>query len=891
MLLFLLIITVTGLSADECPASCECKEFPGPNIKIGDVSTTVTCNGNLNLTQNFPATTDHIILKDVSEADVRYVFDFIKANRSCLSRFNRLTVTESTITDLLNVTLLPRIENLTSLELSSCQIEELLFAFNTSDLLYLNLARNKVKIIQNDTFGILTEVKVLNLSANLISTIECKGFDGLDNLRVLDLSHNSLNILSYEVLLPLVSLEQLNLSGNHLEVLDEACFSSLQRLQQLDVSWNRLTHVAPGGLHLPSLARLTLAGNQKLGGSREPTLLVGMGVRLQTVDVSRTGLKQVPSSLTHSVRTLRLSGNSIKAVHCGDLDSYPILQLLDCSANELELIEDDALGRLESLFALYLGDNKLRTIPKSLPEHLKTLHLERNRIISIQTEDLATLNQLEVLVLKENVIESIEDNAFSALESLSTLDLSKNPIKTLPPGCLLGPSQLRILRMAEVPVISPAEDATFPLSAPEHLITLDLSGSRGLVRQLLTDTATLAASKELQELDLSNGGVSNVRSDLLLYLPQLRFLQLKDNPINCTDLYWLSDWMRKQDEEGHRNAVCEYPPDFWGTPVIDLQSLETFSTTKAPILTTVKRHSLILNNTAFQLKNDVTVERVASINESYVNATLKNGDKKIENLSSLRFNTTYYSNNFGGDLFRNKENIKVETPDVISGSNITSSVLPAKNIKEIRDDGIPQGQKFIWTNQQSATVSSREYTVKNISETIKDEYSLRVKKENITNISSNDIKPLIETTGQKKMQNTLIISRGKSLNKNISPLKMYENDIFSKQEEYTWLRDEMKHPGNTITPPISNSFTPTRAAKFKSERNEDVTSPETSMYSGENRTSSRLLHPGMLIMTVGILGIVAVMATLNLRLKRRKRTATNGGDVEVSSLQGVTELW
>ncbi|KAK9703342.1 Leucine rich repeat [Popillia japonica] len=365
------------------------------------------------------------------------------------------------------------------------------------------------------SYRTLSDLKVLNLSANGAHIIKDGYFARLSDLKRLDLSNNNLSILNDKILLPQSNLQYLNLSNNRLEVLNEACFSSLLRLQQLDGSWNRLAKVVPGNLKLPSLARLLLARNSRL----------------------------------------------------------------DFASNELEQIEDDALGRLDSLTVLYLTDNELSNRPKSLPEKLKVFHLERNRIKIIQSNDFQNLNQLETLLLCDNKIATIQENAFNYLFSILSLDLSEEPTRNF-------------IAWNADDIRSQQPEATFPLTSTEYLIILGLSKSPGLAHQLLQDSAALIAARELQELNLADTDIEYVRSDILHYqelnladtdieyvrsdilhyLPQLRLLHLQGNPLNCTNLYWQAVWMRKQDEDVHAKVTCASPAEFWSIPLVDLHT-------------------------------------------------------------------------------------------------------------------------------------------------------------------------------------------------------------------------------------------------------------------------------------------------------------------------------
>jgi hypothetical protein len=323
---------------------------------------------------------------------------------------------------------------------------------------------------------------------------------------------------------------------------------------------------------------------------QELMVLVGTGRRLQTVDVSRSGLTQVPASLTTSIRTLQLAGNSVTTIRCGDLDSYPLLQLLNLADNQLEDLEEDALGRLEVLSTLYLSGNHLVIIPRSLPSGLITLHLQHNHIQQLNASDLQGLPRLKHLSLRCSGITVIQNGAFSQLTALETLDISENPLKSLPGNALTGPL-MTVLQLSHLGgIISSASDTkemSFPVTSPERLEVLELDSSPALAQQLLEDTAALAAFRQLRELNLINTGLTNLRSDLFHFLPRLRTLRLNGNQWECEGMLWLANWIRQQQkhqqqelETSLQGAYCASPPHLNSTPVIQLRDADFNITTK-----------------------------------------------------------------------------------------------------------------------------------------------------------------------------------------------------------------------------------------------------------------------------------------------------------------------
>lgn len=470
-----------------------------------------------------------------------------------------------------------------SLVMSNNSIETLDAGLAAGNLTYLDLSRNRLSYINNRTFVRMNNIVFLGLGCNRIENMSVNAFAGLSKLVHLDLSRNNLTYLMDTIFLPLVSLQQLNLSSNRLEALSEKCFGSLLLLQQLDISYNQLTSVAPGTLQfLPNLAKLLLADNPQLRPDAQ--IFVGTGRRLQQVDASRTGLRRVPEALTHSVRYLSLAGNRISTLRCGDLDGYPLLHMLDFADNIIENVEDDALGRLEMISRLYLNRNKLRTVPKMLPDKLSYLSLDTNLIENLTIVDFATLGSLKILLLSNNMITYIQENSFVQLISLEVLDVSNNPLKALTPNTFGGPVALKDFRIAFVAIAPPAKDISFPVPSPEGIESLHLQHSPGLTNELMADTAALAAMSRLQYLDMSFSNISNIRSDLLHFLPQLKILKLDGNTINCTEINWLAEWMRDNLDKQLKLTKCFSPPSWAGRFIVELPPvIKNELTTSIPI--------------------------------------------------------------------------------------------------------------------------------------------------------------------------------------------------------------------------------------------------------------------------------------------------------------------
>ncbi|CAG9765272.1 unnamed protein product [Ceutorhynchus assimilis] len=841
--LLILLLTVLVTSGTECPTMCICKHFPREIVpKSYLYYTSVRCEGfNSNATLN-----NFTRILEVSRLDGTSFSELFQTlSESDLPELNNLVLTHSTVSNLSDL-LYSVGRQLKFLKLSHNNLTEIPELGDDLSVISLDLSANEITSLPSSYHPIRT-LETLNLSENSIKQIKPESFKNLEALKILDLSKNYLFLLDNQSLTPLVSLQYLNLSHNNLKSLNDKCFSSLLKLQQLDVSSNNLARVAPGSLQLPSLARLLLAGNTQLGDSSE--VLVQIGQRVHTVDVSETGLKQVPPTLTHSIRILQLSRNFIQTVTCGELDAYPLLQFLDFTSNDLFSIEEDALGRLEALSVLYLPDNKLETIPKSFPEKLTVLHLQGNAIRKISKDDLYGLPNLEVLLLNDNKILIVEAGAFSDLNSLITLDLSRNPIKALPPGSLSGPSFLQFLRLSGIDTVSPAEDVSFPLSTTDHLVTLDLSGSSGLARQFLSDTAALAASRELQELDISGTDLELIRSDLLHFLSQLRVMHIKDNRLNCSNLLWLAVWMRRQDQPEYRSIKCASPQELWGTTLLDLQYAQ------AEEIVAIKQ---IINHES----------------NGTINLETKNISAMWKSHSVSEANTSV------NGIFFNKQ---IETNDVISAS-VMDNKTKNKVLKQTLEKKIKSDNKELVSSADVGPSSlipvsnDRKYFVERTTVLSKDRHQETDSSINITENDRNSAEKrrLLGNNGPSGVLHQSKASHNQTPNERIF------NDTSGLAES---------NKSEYRLPPPQFQQGDVNMTENMAEWNSSTV--KTSMYRN-NENPNRLLHPGMLILAVGVLGGAVTLATLAVRFNTRKRWTDrreSSEEIPVTSISSVTELW
>uniref|UniRef100_A0A3B5M427 Wu:fc23c09 n=1 Tax=Xiphophorus couchianus TaxID=32473 RepID=A0A3B5M427_9TELE len=275
---------------------------------------------------------------------------------------------------------------------------------------YILLMNNHINSIQLDLLNEYSSMEFLSLSNNRLTDGAIEGsFEGVPVLKRLYLDRNQLQSVPTD--LP-VSLEELRLDNNLLETMSEAAWAQCPSLLVLSLSNNSL-------------------GNRS--GSLPPGALSPLH-NLCTLNLDYNQLASVPLELPLSIKELYLRGNHLEQLSRGVFNGISQMLVLDLSANRLKskgLLRDSLLNATH-LESLNLEGNKLKQVPQSLPNSLKTLNLEGNLISSVKKASFLNLNNLEHLGLARNTIFKVSTGAFKTLPALHQLDLCHNKLHQVP---------------------------------------------------------------------------------------------------------------------------------------------------------------------------------------------------------------------------------------------------------------------------------------------------------------------------------------------------------------------------------------------------------------------------------------------------------------------------
>ncbi|XP_036752783.1 asporin [Manis pentadactyla] len=203
--------------------------------------------------------------------------------------------------------------------------------------------------------------------------------------------------------------QMVDLQNNKIKEIKENDFKGLTSLYALILNNNKLTKIHPKAfLTTKKLKRLYLSHNQ---------------------------LSEIPLNLPKSLAELRIHDNKVKKIQKETFKGMNALHVLEMSANPLDNngIEPGAFEGM-TVFHIRIAEAKLTSIPKELPSTLLELHLDYNKISTVELEDFKRYKDLQRLGLGNNRIADVENGSLANIPSVREIHLENNKLKKIPAG-------------------------------------------------------------------------------------------------------------------------------------------------------------------------------------------------------------------------------------------------------------------------------------------------------------------------------------------------------------------------------------------------------------------------------------------------------------------------
>ncbi|XP_048046762.1 LOW QUALITY PROTEIN: leucine-rich repeat transmembrane protein FLRT2 [Megalobrama amblycephala] len=289
---------------------------------------------------------------------------------------------------------------------------------------------------------------------------------------------------------------------------------------------------------------------------------------VETVYLYGNQLDEFPVNLPKNVRVLHLQENNIQTVSRAALAQLLRLEELYLDDNSISTVgvEEGAFREAISLKTLFLTKNHLSSVPVGLPEELRELRLDENRIALIAEDAFENVTGLERLLLDGNLLtdEGIAPGALQTLVNLKTLSMARNSLTVPPPNLpaeFLVKLNLQDNQMNEIP----------------------LTAFHGLHR--------------LERLDISNNQLQSLTQGVFDGLRGLRQLTVRNNLWLCDcNIKWVILWLKSLPATLNvRGFMCQKPERVRGMVIREL-TLELIQCPNST--TTVPQPTLLSSSTA-----------------------------------------------------------------------------------------------------------------------------------------------------------------------------------------------------------------------------------------------------------------------------------------------------
>ena len=264
---------------------------------------------------------------------------------------------------------------------------------------------------------------------------------------------------------------------------------------------------------------------------------------VDTVHLYGNQLDEFPINLPKNTRVLHLQENNIQTISRAALAQLARLEELHLDDNSISTVgvEEGAFREAVSLKLLFLTKNHLSSVPIGLPEDLKELRLDENRIAVIAEEAFQNVTRLQRLLLDGNLLtdEGIAPGTFQDLANLRELALARNSL-TFPP----------------------------PLLPAQALLKLSLQENQ--IDQI--PVAAFAGLSRLEKLDVSSNQLQSLTQGVFGGLSGLRHLVVRNNPWRCDcAVKWVVVWLKSLPASVNaRGFVCQSPEKVRGMAIREL---------------------------------------------------------------------------------------------------------------------------------------------------------------------------------------------------------------------------------------------------------------------------------------------------------------------------------
>ncbi|XP_074847936.1 toll-like receptor 3 [Carettochelys insculpta] len=453
---------------------------------------------------------------------------------------------------------------LNNIELGENHTEKLCSELSGTRVQNLSLSQVQLSYIHKSTFQGLkaTNLTSLNLSKNYLSAIGNDSFVWLSNLENLNLEDNKIYQLSSHSLYGLSSVKYLNLRRSHIRKIDDFSFHWLSHLEYLFIDSNSVQEITPKTFTgLDNLKYLSLCNWTS-------------GLEIIT--------NKTFSSLANStLQFLNLTKSRITKIESGAFSWLGHLKILDLGLNEInQVLTGLEFKGLQNVEDIYLSYNKQLTLTRKSFAFVPSLRKLMLRKVACSSLDLTPspfhpLRNLTILDISNNNLANVRDDLFDGLHKLEILDLQHNNLARLwkhanPGGPVLFLKDLLNLHILNLKSNGFDEIPVQVFKGLFQLRSLDL-GSNNLN---LLPASLFDDQRSLNSLTLQKNLITSVEEEVFgTVFKNLRELEMGSNPFDCTceSISWFVNWLNvtQTNIPGlDTHYLCNTPPKYHSSLVM-----------------------------------------------------------------------------------------------------------------------------------------------------------------------------------------------------------------------------------------------------------------------------------------------------------------------------------
>ncbi|XP_045482005.1 leucine-rich repeat-containing protein 15-like [Harmonia axyridis] len=409
-------------------------------------------------------------------------------------------------------------------------------AFNLfTDLEHLEFISTDIKNMHPQAFysAELSTLSFSNCKFWYLPNIQCL------NLEELIIANCSLKRVQKFEELP--SLTLLHLNGNRISALKEKTFESLDSLEELHLNNNELTGLLPKLFYSnPQLSFLDLSHNLLT------TFALEGAMKLEFLSLNNNRLEVFDAASSRNLRFLKsldLSHNRLTKINQETFKNMPDLEMLNLGYNELTVLDNDVFSYNKNLEKLILDGNHFKTLPifkghTDIFRRMYNFSCKKCGIVSLSSLTFGSMPGLLKISLSDNNLEILDPKAFALVSGLGILDLSNNRLSKLGGNVFSDNKELVEINLSGNPLKTLDPKDFIDL---KKLKKLDVSNAH--LKSLWIDNYEYVL-ENLEQLIISNNSIEYISTDDLKVMPNLRYIDLENNPLQCTvHLANLINWL------------------------------------------------------------------------------------------------------------------------------------------------------------------------------------------------------------------------------------------------------------------------------------------------------------------------------------------------------------